>query len=943
MLSGVRPRERPRVLFFALLLALLAAALAVGITAAESLLLGTLGVRALPATILLASLAAMAGSLGYAAVLGRIRHDRLLALVFALLAGLVLASWLAMPHLAPRLLLPALVGLSTLAGAVLNNHFWVLAGDSFDPLAQKRIFPRLALGSSLGGFLGGTAASLASRSLEARSLLLIWALLLGLGALLVALFSRRLAAWSAGPSRPADQAFASTVRFLGRSALARGMLAMLAGMVLCLGLAQYCYSDLFARSFPDPTRLASFLGALVAIAYLVEIPFLAGLTPWLLQRAGVPLTSLLHPLLAVGAFLALGLDYSLLAAVFAWSVHRMFQNCLGSPARGLVYNAFPARYRARLRAFLEGVVSYAARALAGGLLLLAQTALLPSQLVWAGLALALFYLAGAARVRSAYLGALLEDITRGGLAADIPLPPERLARMGRAALEAGDLSPLGRRVVDLPDELLLQALHHVNPEVRATAAAALGPAVPSEVLKDPEPSVRLAALKLASEPARLALLADPDPRVRASAAATLPEQGLPVLESLLREHPESALKQLPEWACELARPFLSHPVPLLSALALDRLGSELTLSDLERRLDHPDSAVRLAAARALGERSDPLALEILAGALADEAREVRLQAARGLSAAGASGARAAEPALRSSRLATVEAAVQAAGEESLRAELRGLLTEAREDLRWLRAAESSADDLAARLLPAALKDRLQRARRLSLTILERLEGAEAVGGVRRRLKVARSRERAEALEALSNLGDRDSAAVLVELLEEQPGEATRSAQPSGEFLEQARRSPDPRLRMAAGALLGEGWPPGQAERQERLLRLQALPLLAGLTLDELEGLLEQATRERFLEGQALYRAGDRADRFYVLLEGSVEELGERIEPVSLLGELGVLDGGPRRATALAQSRVELLSWRPESLFGWLRERPELSLEMFRLLTRKLRQAESRQA
>lgn len=945
MLSlGVRRRERARFAFFCLLLALLAASLAVGSTATDALLLGVLGVKALPTAILLASLTAMAGSLGYAGLVGHMRHDRLLAAILLGLAGLVLGGWAALRALSPTVALPALVSLAALAVALLNNHFWVLAGDSFDSLAQKRVFPRLALGSSLGGFLGGVLASLASGAFSASSLLLLWAALLALAGGLTLAFGRRLAGWSsgeAGTGEPMRERLLGSVRFIRRSALARGLLTMLLGMVLCLALAQYCYSDLFAGHYRQPERLAAFLGLLVGLAYLVEIPFLAGLTPWLLQRAGVPLTSLLHPLLAVLAFLALGLDYSLLAAVFAWSVHRMFQNCLGSPARGLVYNAFPGRYRPRLRAFLEGVASYGARALAGGLLLLSQGWLPPAQLVWPGLGLAVFYLLGALRVRRAYLGALLEDITRGGLSADVALPPERLARMGQAALEAGDLSPLGQRVRELPTDLLLRALEHPSANVRVAAAGALGANRPGFVLQDPAPEVRQVALGGASEPERERLLTDPDPSVRAAAAASLPGPGRPVLEELLASHPAEALARLPDWCVLLAEPFLEEADPRLAALAVARLASTLTLRQLESLLAHPAPEVRRAAARALGERRDPLALQILAVALADETREVRLEAARALAGAGPSGARAAEPALLSPRLATAEAAVLACGEDALRGELRGLLGEARGELALLHSLDipqSLRDEPAARLLVAAMRNRLHRARRLALAILERLEGPEAVGGVRRRLRVGGARERAEALEALSNLGERESMAVLVELLDEHPPEGQPAPAALEDLLALAGRSPDARIRQAASAVCAGS---GVAACFKRLLDLQQLPLLSGLSLDQLEEMLAHGAPEHFAPGELIYPAGRPADRFYVLLEGTVRHGDSDQEPVSLLGEIAVLDAGARRQEARAVTRCELVSWPAARLFSWIREHPELALELFRSLTGELRAAEKR--
>jgi CRP-like cAMP-binding protein len=71
---------------------------------------------------------------------------------------------------------------------------------------------------------------------------------------------------------------------------------------------------------------------------------------------------------------------------------------------------------------------------------------------------------------------------------------------------------------------------------------------------------------------------------------------------------------------------------------------------------------------------------------------------------------------------------------------------------------------------------------------------------------------------------------------------------------------------------------------------------------------------RFAEGEAIVRAGDLADRFYVIVSGAAAVAGGSpgepalaVEPGSLLGELGVLFGGRRRRTVVATSPVIAIS------------------------------------
>jgi hypothetical protein len=101
----------------------------------------------------------------------------------------------------------------------------------------------------------------AARVLPPISLVVAWALLLAAAALLLRIARRPLRRW--GPLE-LDEADATSVaslrgamRHLGGSPLARWMLVAALGMVLTMFLAQYLYSDIFARSFATPQALAS--------------------------------------------------------------------------------------------------------------------------------------------------------------------------------------------------------------------------------------------------------------------------------------------------------------------------------------------------------------------------------------------------------------------------------------------------------------------------------------------------------------------------------------------------------------------------------------------------------------------------------------------------------------------------------------------------------------
>jgi CRP-like cAMP-binding protein len=99
--------------------------------------------------------------------------------------------------------------------------------------------------------------------------------------------------------------------------------------------------------------------------------------------------------------------------------------------------------------------------------------------------------------------------------------------------------------------------------------------------------------------------------------------------------------------------------------------------------------------------------------------------------------------------------------------------------------------------------------------------------------------------------------------------------------------------------------------------------------------------QRFGEGEAIMRAGEVADRFFVIVTGTAEVLGAsddehplRVEPNALLGELGVLFGGHRRRTVVATSPVIAIAGTRSELERAL-EDPRIGAHVASLAARRL--------
>ena len=103
---------------------------------------------------------------------------------------------------------------------------------------------------------------------------------------------------------------------------------------------------------------------------------------------------------------------------------------------------------------------------------------------------------------------------------------------------------------------------------------------------------------------------------------------------------------------------------------------------------------------------------------------------------------------------------------------------------------------------------------------------------------------------------------------------------------------------------------------------------------------------RFDDGAVIFRAGDRPDRLYQVLEGKVK-LERRSDtgrhsvvnvfgPMDVFGEDGLLDGGPRSTTAVTMTPVTAVVLERTELYAQLLSDSELVDFLLRVVARRLR-------
>ncbi len=1016
-LPAVRRSEREKFLFFLSLSGIITLAQTLGLVGAETLLLSRLGAPALPITFIGASALTVLGSLIYAFGVDRSRNDNYFIHIFIIFSCLIGLLCLGIQH-DLTWLLPVLYSVYYLSLAVLTNHYWTFTGDYFNTLAAKRLFPLFVVGSSAGGVLGGIAVTLLGNWAPPNMLLAAWIFFLLAAATLLKTQQRRLRRWGPLELEEADETslegMLSSIRYLRYSKLGRWLVLSALGMVLALFVSQYLYSDIFVRSFADPRRLSMFLGIFTAITNFLEILLEVFLTPWLIQHLGVPSANLLHPILTISSFLLLAFDYSLAAACLARVNRETIENAVSAPVRNLVFNALPARLRGRMRAFLEGMVVYSGMVIAGVFLLSVKNVLSPFWLCVAGSGTALLYLAANLKVRQEYLATLVSELRKGRLDLDelgvdlARLDKKRLLSLWESLLKDQDIraavqlsEPLARAGLLAP---LTSAYADSPPELRAAIIDVLGKyalsaAKPTIVAatKDNDPCIRLRALQYithirSQDPKDITviqeLLEDNDPRVKALAAVHCGESGrnilLEMLNSTHQDLVKAALQTLPYPLADKARPFLLSPNSDIRLAAMQRLAElkvSLPKNLLEPNLRSPDPKLRLAAVQLLLYADKSWSPIYLAGTLGDPQREVRLKAAELLSLlAGANGENnnrinreetpdliaLIKPYLSSENHYTVQAAINALSRIGVPIVIKLLESALKHSVEqaWRHLASfhhiPNNSSITHRFLRVALQNAVEQEKRTAFHILSALEDPTVMRSVEKVLRFSKARIRNDALEVISNLGEKDASRLLVLLLEE--GELDdKLPQLKGELklptnleeaLQAARSSPDRWVRSAAIIAL-DGLEEGtrREETMERLLVLKRVPLFSRMTLDQLDAINRLLTEEEYMADEVIFQEGDIGDELYILIEGEVLIVKSKDTPEEMVlatmksgdyfGEMAILDDEPRSAAVVCKTKARLLVLKGEQLKELVYQMPEIAFEIFKVLTSRIRSADHR--
>jgi len=132
---------------------------------------------------------------------------------------------------------------------------------------------------------------------------------------------------------------------------------------------------------------------------------------------------------------------------------------------------------------------------------------------------------------------------------------------------------------------------------------------------------------------------------------------------------------------------------------------------------------------------------------------------------------------------------------------------------------------------------------------------------------------------------------------------------------------------------------------ERIELLKSIPLFESLEEEHIVTLAAKLREVAIDKDTSVFSQGDEGDAMYIIVDGSVDIVagsGKQKATVASLfkqqyfGELSLLDGAPRSATAIASRKTSLLALERDDFVEFVRKRPEAALSIMHEVGERMR-------
>jgi len=303
---------------------LVVATFVAGKAARDAILLSSVAVTSLPMFVGISAVLTFPLVLAMARATGRVGPARLMPLINAGSAGLLVAEWFALARWPWFAAVAVYFHLAAL-GPILVSGFWSTVSERFEPRAAKRHIGGIGLGATLGGIAGGLIAERTAALSSSSAILLVLAgLQLGCAVALYVLGRGSLHVRADGDATPW-----AAIRVVARSSLLREVAGLVVLAAMGAAALDYVFkADLVHGSAKAPLRpLAIYYTVTSVITALVQL----AITGKLVRRIGAPRSVVVLPATLVG--------FSAIALAFPAALVSMIARGAETIARSSIYRA----------------------------------------------------------------------------------------------------------------------------------------------------------------------------------------------------------------------------------------------------------------------------------------------------------------------------------------------------------------------------------------------------------------------------------------------------------------------------------------------------------------------------------------------------------------------------------------------------------------------------
>ncbi|QOY86363.1 Npt1/Npt2 family nucleotide transporter [Paludibaculum fermentans] len=868
----------------------------------------------------------------------------------------------------------------SLFSLVLVSQGWLVASQVFDAREAKRVYGILAGGAVLGAAIGGSLTAQFAAAVGTRNLLMVSAAFVVLAYVFYRLLLLQPGVNLERARGASREEIEFSVRDIGQAVLQRRHLQVIVAILTVTyvvdTLVEFQFNSMAVRG-RSGDQLTAFLGGFYGLYLNLATFFLQiFLTSWIVNRFGVGGTLLAMPIGIGCASGAMLFSPGVWAAGAARLIEASTRYSLNRTGMELLYLPLPDDLKQRTKAFVDVFVDRMARGL-GALVILGLGALFTDSLTAvtvAVLVLCCVWVALSLYARREYIATVRGRLESRRLDLESMRIPYQDAGLLRLLEEtARKQSP--RQAVyalamldEVPDYPLepfaVRMVHQAPSEVRAKIFEIAALRGWHSLLSEARAEIE--------QPGSVALKS----AVRYACSVNGREDELLVrmLDSKDPKLVEAAVESSTSTPLSWVKSALESSDPArrrLGALAL-RAHPKYALAELPRMLADGDSRVRGAAADTLVGLGEDVA-PVLAPIVADEAAlsRLRLRALRVLTRTQTQAALDSLMGLLSVEDLVVRSGVVRAlttlrdrspqlrfggqpVEEQIQLEARSYYA-MHAALGALRQSGRKAPALA--LLMRTLEERMGRTVERLFRLLGLRYPPKDIDAAFRAYQRNKQEELSNAIDFLDNILDHELKRLVLPLLDEDGTDDQAlllfgiDRPTAGDALGRMIDEGDPWLMGCALAaardlglnsgVLGRPETMRQLNIVERVIALEGVDLMKGLTPDQLSRVAAIATQDSAQPGRDILTPQSPLDAMYIILDGSVALLqdGEQLEVVhqnEVLGSWALLDNSPLPVTARALEDTVLLRISRDDFFDLLSDNMEIASAILSTLVKRFR-------